>query len=111
MHNTFPHLVDHRSFSSWSPHFHQFAQAFTDYGLPIQNLIGFIDGKLWAVCRPGRYQNVHSGHKRIHGIKTQGIIFPNGVTSTSLSGQFIPQNTRHVDDQCAQACSPTPSAR
>ncbi|EOD29632.1 hypothetical protein EMIHUDRAFT_113665 [Emiliania huxleyi CCMP1516] len=80
VHNTFPHLVNHRSFSSWSPHFHQFAQAFTDYGLPIQNLIGFIDGKLWAVCRPGRYQNVlYSGHKRIHGIKTQGIIFPNGM--------------------------------
>ena len=75
----FPHLIDERSFTAWAPCFDQFAQAFTDKGVPIPNLIGFIDGKLWPVCRPSKYQHVlYSGHKRVHGIKTQGIVFPNG---------------------------------
>lgn len=79
VHRRFPHLVDERSFSSWAPHFARFAQAFRDCGVPIPNLIAFIDGKLWSVCRPGRYQRVlYSGHKRIHGLKTQGLVFPNG---------------------------------
>jgi hypothetical protein len=80
IHQHFPHLIDERSFTSWAPYFHEFAQAFEDAGVPIPNLIGFIDGKLWPVCRPGKYQHVlYSGHKRVHGIKTQGLVFPNGV--------------------------------
>mmetsp|Transcript_52173 Transcript_52173/g.135313 ORF Transcript_52173/g.135313 Transcript_52173/m.135313 type:complete len:322 (+) Transcript_52173:658-1623(+) len=97
IHHTFPHLIDARSFSSWAPHFREFADAFVDAGIPIPNLIGFIDGKLWPVCRPGRYQHIlYSGHKRIHGLKTQGIVFPNGVCApehacmspTSTSSHF-----------------------
>jgi len=81
IHTKFPHLIDERSFTSWAPHFHEFADAFENKGIPIPNLIGFIDGKLWPVCRPGMYQHVlYSGHKRIHGLKTQGLIFPNGAT-------------------------------
>jgi len=77
---TFPHLIDERSFSSWAPHFRRFAKAFRDVGLPIPNLIALIDGKLWPICRPGKYQRVvYSGHKRIHGLKTQGLVFPNGI--------------------------------
>ena len=80
VHATFPHLLDERSFTAWAPRFSDFARAFRDHGVPIDNLIGFIDGKLWPVCRPGRYQHVlYSGHKRIHGLKTQGIVFPNGA--------------------------------
>ena len=76
----FPHLIDQRSFSSWAPHFSTFAAAFAAKGLPIPNLVAFIDGKLYPVCRPGRYQRVlYSGHKRIHGCKTQGTVFPNGI--------------------------------
>jgi hypothetical protein len=79
VHTKFPHLIDERSFTSWAPHFRSFADAFQRAGVPVPNLIGFIDGKLWPICRPGRYQSVmYSGHKRIHGIKTQGIVFPNG---------------------------------
>jgi len=81
IHTKFPHLIDERSFTSWAPHFHEFADAFENKGIPIPNLIGFIDGKLWPVCRPGMYQHVlYSGHKRIHGLKTQGLIFPNGIS-------------------------------
>lgn len=89
---TFPHLVDERSFSSWAPHFANFAAAFRAKGLPIDSLVGFIDGKLWPVCRPGRYQRVlYSGHKRIHGLKTQGLVFPNGVCAARRAAQHAVQ--------------------
>lgn len=52
IHYNFPHLVDERSFTSWAPHFREFADAFEAKGLPVPDLIGFIDGKLWPVCRP-----------------------------------------------------------
>ena len=42
----FPWLMDERSFSSWAPHFAEFAAAFVRKGLPIDNLVAFIDGKL-----------------------------------------------------------------
>ena len=43
------------------------AAAFRAKGVPIDILIGFLD--------------VHySGHKRIHGLKTQGCVFPNGAS-------------------------------
>jgi len=28
IHTKFPHLIDERSFTSWAPHFHEFADAF-----------------------------------------------------------------------------------
>merc|ERR1711988_1931431 len=76
----FPHLVDVRSFSAWRSRFADFARIFSDKGVPIDNLVLFLDGKLWPICRPGKYQHVlYSGHKRIHGLKTQGSVFPNGI--------------------------------
>ena len=94
VHNRFPHLVDERSFTSWAPHFRSFADAFANKGVPIPNLIGFIDGKLWPVCRPtSNQQELYSGHKRIHGLKTQGIVFPNGIQPYP----FGPVNGRRHD--------------
>ena len=91
--DTFPHLADHRSFTSWAPHFESFAQAFIHYGLPISNLIAFIDGKLWPICRPGMYQNImYSGHKRIHGLKVQGLVFPNGARRHGRFARSTVQN-------------------
>ena len=74
------HLVDDRSIEHWASHFETFATAFRKHGLPVDNLIGFIDGKLWKVAKPTKFQRVlYSGHKRSHGIKTQGLVFPNGI--------------------------------
>jgi len=76
----FSHLIDERSLSGWASAFSAFSQAFRSQGVPIDHLIGFIDGKLWPVCRPGRYQQVmYSGHKRVHGVKMQSVVFPNGL--------------------------------
>ena len=76
----FPWLLDERSFSSWAPHFERFARCHREKGIPIDNLIGWVDGKGWDICKPGMYQRVmYSGHSRCHQCKTQGIVFPNGV--------------------------------
>jgi len=80
VHKTFPHLLDSRSFSSFAGLFPRFSEAMAACGVPLPNLIGFIDGKLWKVARPVRGQApFYSGHKRCHGVKIQGIVFPNGI--------------------------------
>lgn len=46
----------------------------------LKTCIGFIDGTLRGMCRPGRSQkNVYSGHKRKHGLKYQGVMLSNGL--------------------------------
>lgn len=114
---TFPHLIDERSLTCWAPHFAAFAAAFAANGVPLQNLVGFVDGKVWGTCKPTRNQRVRgrrnssradppsppatatrrpppttltptppppsqavfNGHKRMHGIKTQGVTLANGM--------------------------------
>ena len=80
IHTAFSHLVDSRSFSSFAPLFPRFAAAFVAEGVPVPNLVGFVDGKLWETARPVRGQQMYySGHKRCHGVKIQGLVFPNGI--------------------------------
>lgn len=80
IHRSFPHLVDSRSFSSFAPLFPRFADAFVEAGVPLPNAVGFVDSKLWQVAYPVQAQApLHSGHKRCHGVKIQGIVLPNGI--------------------------------
>mmetsp|Transcript_7668 Transcript_7668/g.25157 ORF Transcript_7668/g.25157 Transcript_7668/m.25157 type:complete len:152 (-) Transcript_7668:921-1376(-) len=82
IHAVFPHLIDHRYFAAWAPQFPHFAAAFVRKGVPVpvHNLVGFLDGKLWPCARPTRGQQpLYSGHKRCHGVKTQGVVFPTGI--------------------------------
>ena len=45
-------------------------------------------GTLRPICRPGINQReLYSGHKRIHGIKFQSIVFPNGIIG-NLRGPY-----------------------
>ena len=47
---------------------------------PLQNCWGFVDGTVRPVCRPGENQRVlYNGHKRIHTIKFQSVVAPNGL--------------------------------
>ena len=88
VHTTFPHLIDERSLTDWEDHFEDFADALSDpdgLDLPLDNLLGWIDGKLWATTRPSiGQQHLFSGHKRMHGVKTQGITLANGESSAML---------------------------
>ena len=49
-------------------------------GAALRNCWGFVDGTVRPVCRPGENQRVlYNGHKRIHAIKFQSVVAPNGL--------------------------------
>jgi hypothetical protein len=46
----------------------------------VHNVWGFIDGTLRKTCHPSHFQRLaYSGHKRVHGIKFQSVITPDGL--------------------------------
>ena len=64
----------------WQPRFELYAQKIRRKsrceGIRIW---GFIDGTLRKTCRPSRFQRLlYSGHKRVHGIKFQSVVTPDG---------------------------------
>ncbi|KAK3105969.1 hypothetical protein FSP39_009829 [Pinctada imbricata] len=61
---------------------------------PLSNCWGFIDGTVRPICRPQENQRlVFNGHKRIHGLKFQSIVTPNGMIA-HLFGPI--EGRRHV---------------
>ena len=49
-------------------------------GAALRNCWGFVDGTVRPVCTPGENQRVlYNGHKRIHAIKFQSVVAPNGL--------------------------------
>ncbi|KAK8765833.1 hypothetical protein V5799_031555 [Amblyomma americanum] len=62
-------------------------------GAPLHNCWGFIDGTARAISRPSTSQKLFfSGHKRIHAVKYQSFMSPNGIIC-QLSGSFF--RSRH----------------
>lgn len=56
------------------------AKAIYDKGAPLDHCIGFIDGTVRPITRPGLFQKeVYNGHKRQHALKFQSVMFPNGI--------------------------------
>ena len=57
-----------------------FAATVYNKGAALNNCWGFVDGTVRPICRPQRYQRaVYNGHKRVHAIKFQSDITPNGM--------------------------------
>lgn len=57
-----------------------YAAAITARGAPLENCFGFIDGTVRPIARPGENQRVlYNGHKRVHAIKFQSVVIPNGL--------------------------------
>ena len=57
-----------------------YADSISAKGSPLINVIVFIDGTIRPISRPGHYQQVaYNGHKRVHSIKFQSIVTPNGM--------------------------------
>ena len=70
----------------WNPaildpdHLEMYAAAITSRGSPLYNCFGFIDGTVRPIARPGENQRIlYNGHKRVHAIKFQSIVLPNGL--------------------------------
>ena len=58
----------------------KYADAVHSKGAALQNCWGFIDGTVRPICRPIRNQRlVYNGHKRVHAIKFQSVVTPNGL--------------------------------
>jgi hypothetical protein len=58
----------------------QYAEAIHNKGAPLQNCFGFIDGTVRPISRPRKNQCVvYNGHKRVHAIKFQSVVIPNGL--------------------------------
>lgn len=68
-------------------------QAISQKGSPVPNCWGFIDGTARPICRPSIHQEqYYSGHKRVHCVKFQSVICPDGII-ISLKGAF--EGRRH----------------
>ena len=49
-------------------------------GAPLRNCFGFIDGTVRPICKPGTNQRiVYNGHKKVHSLKFQSVVIPNGM--------------------------------
>ena len=60
----------------------RFADAIHHAGAPLDNCWGFVDGTVRPICRPNELQRVvYNGHKRVHALKFQSIVAPNGLVA------------------------------
>ena len=70
-------------------------------GAPLSNCWGFIDGTVRPVSRPGKHQRtIYNGHKRVHAIKFQSIVAPNGLIA-NLYGPVV--GKRHDSGMLAES--------
>ena len=61
-------------------HLQTFADAIKANGAPLKNCWGFVDGTVRPICRPTENQRVvYNGHKRVHSLKFQSVVTPNGL--------------------------------
>ncbi|XP_077548309.1 uncharacterized protein LOC144161524 [Haemaphysalis longicornis] len=76
---TFGHLLKDCNNHTWlSPS--ALAYAVQRKGAPLTNCWAFIDGTGRLICRPKRNQKAYfSGHKRVHCLKYQSLMCPNGI--------------------------------
>ena len=71
-----------------------FAEAVHDKVAPMDNIWGFTDGTVRPICRPKYNQRlVYNGHKRVHALKYQSIVVPNGM----IANMFGPVEGRRHD--------------
>ena len=75
-------------------HLRHFAATIHDKGAPLENCWGFIDGTVRPLCKPDENQRIlYNGHKRVHGIKFQSVVAPNGL----IASLFGPVEGRRRD--------------
>ena len=76
-----------------------FANAVHNKGAALNNCWGFIDGTVRPICRPNQNQRVvYNGHKRVHAIKFQSVVCPNGI----IANLFGPVEGRRHDSAMLQ---------
>lgn len=72
-----------------------YAAAIRAKGCTWDGVVGFIDGTVYQICRPGGHQlwqrAVYSGHKKCHGLKFQGVNTPDGIIQF-MQGPYSARN-------------------
>ena len=62
------------------PNLQSFADAIHKKGAALKNCWGFVYGTVRPLRRPGINQRlVYNGHKRVHALKFQSVVAPNGI--------------------------------
>ena len=77
----------------------RYAEAIHNKGAVLDNCIGFIDGTVRPICRPGELQRVvYNGHKRVHALKLQSFTLPNGMIANMYGpvGKSVVQNIPQI---------------
>ena len=70
-----------------------YADAIHARGAPLDSCLGFLDGTVPRIARPKQNQRqVYNGHKRVHALKFQTVVLPNG-TIGNLAGPY--EGRRH----------------
>ena len=89
----------HHHLESWNQPFlspevlQSYADAIHNKGAPLENCFGFVDGTVRRIARPKYNQRImYNGHKRVHAIKFQSVVLPNGLIG-NLAGPF--EGKRH----------------
>ena len=72
----------------------KFAEVIHNASAPLSNCWGFVDRTVRPICRPGTLQRtLYNGHKRVHTIKFQSVVAPNGL----IANLYGPVKGRHHD--------------
>lgn len=92
LYDRFQHLLDSLDLVWLDPEF--FSQVINNKGAPLNQCWGFIDGTARPIARPIRNQRImFSGHKRVHCLKFQSVVAPNGL----IAHMFGPIEGRRHD--------------
>lgn len=75
-----------------------YAQATHKAGAPLSNCWDFVEGTVRPICRPSQQQRIlYNGYKRIHSIKFQSVLIPNGL----IAGSY--ERKKHDSDMPAES--------
>jgi hypothetical protein len=96
-----PRLLHRLDIERLAPRLQQFANAVQSRGSPLAGCVGFVDGPLRAIARfaidsyayPTRspsygQRDFYNGKDRIHALKFQGVIFPDGIIA-QMAGPYF----------------------
>ena len=101
------YLHHHHRLESWDQPFlspeqlNTYATTIHNHGAPLSNCFGFVDGTVRHISRPKYLQRVmYNGHKRVHGMKFQSVVLPNGIIA-NLAGPY--EGRRHDSTMLQQS--------
>ena len=102
IHNNFGGLLNGFQHPWMSPEsLEEYAECVHQKGAALDFCWGFVDGTVRPVSRPGQNQRtLYNGHKRVHAIKFQSVVTPNGL----VANMFGPvEGRRHDSAMLAQS--------